>query len=177
MRQTKDRGHRGHWDSDMGTQGHEDRRLRTRRMETRKLLAMEHTDMKDIEMQDKSTLDTCQGQDKGHGGPGTCDTGQRIESHRSCDTGWGLKGTETCGGTWHLGPGTLGDTTWSMKSTARMEVVTGGHRGCWAQGTRWVPSPQPLAFSVAPPTGAQGTQILKMQTMNLGTQIIQDMET
>ena len=55
MRQTKDRGHRGHWDSDMGTQGHEDRRLRTRRMETRKLLAMEHTDMKDIEMQDKSS--------------------------------------------------------------------------------------------------------------------------
>ena len=58
MRQTKDRGHRGHWDSDMGTQGHEDTRLRTRRMETCKLLAMEHPNMKDIEMQDKRTLDT-----------------------------------------------------------------------------------------------------------------------
>lgn len=68
-------------------------------------------------------------------------------------------------GTWDIGR----HRTWSMRSTARMEVATGGHRGCWAQGTRWVPSPQPLVFSVAPPTGAQGTRILKMQTMNLGT--------
>lgn len=58
MRQTKDRGPRGHWDSDMGTQGHGDTRPRTQHMETRKLLDMEHTDMKDIEMQGKRTLDT-----------------------------------------------------------------------------------------------------------------------
>jgi len=58
MRQTKDRGYRGHWDSDMRTQGHEDTRLRTQRMEARKLLATEHPNMKDIEMQDKRTLDT-----------------------------------------------------------------------------------------------------------------------
>ena len=43
MGQTKDRGHRGHWDSHMGTQGHgdtRDTRLRTQCMERHKILDM-----------------------------------------------------------------------------------------------------------------------------------------
>lgn len=110
-------------------------------METRKLLAMKHTDMKDIEMQDKEHTGYMPGsRQRGHGSPGTCDTGQRIESHRSCGTGWGLRAHRRVEdlefGTWDVGR----HRTWSMRSTARMEVSRRA-QGCWSTGDKVGPWP------------------------------------